>query len=68
MFAAYKDDNYPMNPGKFQSLQYLDSIRPQEDLKFEKIENVIQDLKQELKEDEKKKLIEIQLRFINKLQ
>ncbi len=67
IFNDYKNDVYPLNHGKFESLQYLDSIRPQEEIKFEKIENVIKDFKKEIEEEEKKKMEELQRRFISRL-
>jgi len=41
MFNMVKNDVYPFNHGKFDSLQYLDSIRAPEEIKFKRIEGII---------------------------
>ncbi len=52
MFNQLKEQIYPLNPLKFESLQYLDSIRAPEELKFQKIQKIIERLKDEQEEED----------------
>eukprot|EP00347_Sterkiella_histriomuscorum_P009583 403340649 len=55
MFKQVRNEVYPFNHGKFDSLQYLDSIRSPQELKFRKITETIQNLKKEMEEEQRKK-------------
>ena len=46
----------------------MDSIRSPEAIKFEKIDNIIKDLKKELIVEEKKKMQELQNKFYKRMQ
>ncbi|CDW73576.1 UNKNOWN [Stylonychia lemnae] len=55
MFNEVKNETYPFNHSKFDSLQYLDSIRAPEQIKFQKHQEMISQFKVDLEDERKKK-------------